>query len=94
MFISESDLFMPVCFSTLNDFYEFIVQRTKRAGKRSLTRLRKEKGHLLIRCPIIGDILDVTGTEWELNWLDNELRRNDWYALTDAERKSFFDKSL
>lgn len=80
MWIKEEYLFNDVVFSTLNGFYDYITQRC--IGKRSLKLVSKEKGHLRLRCPLVGDYLDVYGDDWEITWLDDELSHNGWYKLT------------
>lgn len=80
MWIKEKYLFNDVIFQTLNEFYDYITQRC--IGKQSLKLVVKERGHLKLRCPLVGDYLDVYGDEYEIGWLNNELTVNDWYKLT------------
>lgn len=47
--------------------------------KKSLRFVEKDSEHLTVRCPLSGDYLDILGTEEELDWLHNELRRRKWY---------------
>lgn len=80
MWIKEEYLFNDVIFQTLNEFYDYITQRC--IGKRSLKLVSKERGHLKLRCPLVGDYLDVYGDEYEIDWLNNALLMNDWYKPT------------
>lgn len=47
--------------------------------KKSLRFIEKDNEHLTVRCPLSGDYLEITGTPEELNWLNNELRKRNWY---------------
>ena len=38
--------------------------------------------HLMVRCPLSGDYLEITGTIEELNWLHAELTKRKWYRIT------------
>lgn len=49
--------------------------------KKSLRFVEKNEGHLMVRCPLSGDYLDVLGSQEEIDWLDNELRRKNWYRV-------------
>ena len=80
MWIIEEYLFNEVIFQTLNEFYDYITQRC--IGKHSLKLVTKEEGHLKLRCPLVGDYLDVYGDDFEIDWLDNALYENEWYKVT------------
>lgn len=80
MWIKEEYLFNEVVFSTLNGFYNYITQRC--IGQHSLKLVLKEEGHLKLRCPLVGDYLDVYGDDREIEWLHRELCKGHWYKLT------------
>ena len=80
MWITEKYLFNDVIFQTLNEFYDYITQRC--IGKNSLKLVTKERGHLKLRCPLVGDYLDVYGEDWEIEWLHRELSEEHWYKVT------------
>lgn len=42
----------------------------------------KESGHLILRCPLSGDYLEIAGSSEEIEWLDNELRIRQWYRVS------------
>lgn len=50
--------------------------------KKSLRFVEKDNEHLTVRCPLSGDYLEITGTKDELDWLDNELRKRQWYRTS------------
>ena len=47
--------------------------------KKSLRLVEKDSEHLTIRCPLSGDYLEIVGEKDDLEWLDNELRKQGWY---------------
>lgn len=47
--------------------------------KKSLRKIEKTSGHLVVRCPLAGDYLDIYGDEDEIDWLDNKLEMLHWY---------------
>lgn len=75
-----TDTYIPYEFKTRQDCYAYIVERCH-GIKRSLRLVEKDIEHLTVRCPISGDYLEVVGSVEELIWLDNELRRHNWYRI-------------
>ena len=41
--------------------------------KKALRQIEKDTEHLIVRCPVSGDYLAVSGTAQELEWLNKEL---------------------
>jgi len=35
--------------------------------------------HIRVRCPIVGDYLNIIGSEEDLKWLHNMLIEQSWY---------------
>ena len=62
--------------------YETLKYVTSRAQglKKSLRLVEKDSEHLTIRCPLSGDYLEIVGEKDDLEWLDNELRKQGWYS--------------
>lgn len=50
--------------------------------KKSLRLVEKDSEHLTIRCPLSGDYIEIVGDKEDLEWLDNELRKQDLYRPT------------
>lgn len=73
-----NDTYVPYEFTNKQDCYKYLEARCS-GIKRSLRRVEKDTEHLLVRCPVSGDYLDVTGTPDELEWLDNQCHINSLY---------------
>ena len=57
---------------------KYIEDRTLGIRK-SIRLVEKDTEHLRLRCPVSGDYLDITGSEVELDWLNNQLKQRKWY---------------
>lgn len=55
------------------------VKSRAQSLKKSLRLVEKDSEHLTIRCPLSGDYLEIVGEKDDLEWLDNELRKQNWY---------------
>jgi hypothetical protein len=68
----------------LNDMFDYVIFLEKKCYniKHSLLLLQKDTEHLKVRCPVSGEYIDVFGTEDELNWLDDMLRKRQLYRVT------------
>lgn len=73
--------FIPYEFETKRDTLTYIESRCAGLPK-SLRLIEKDNEHLTVRCPLSGDYLDVVGSTEELDWLDKELRKRNWYRPT------------
>ena len=75
-----TDTFIPYEYENKRDVLNFIISRCQ-GLRRSLRLVEKDSEHLLVRCPLSGDYLGIVGTTQELNWVDAELRKQDWYRI-------------
>lgn len=73
-----NDTYIPYEYPDKMDCLKHIESRCH-GIKKSLRFVEKDNEHLCVRCPLSGDYLDILGSEDELNWLHNELRRRKWY---------------
>ena len=73
-----TDTFIPYEFDVKQEGLRYIESRCQ-GLKKSLRLLEKTNEHLIVRCPLSGDYLTIVGSIFELDWLDNELRRRQWY---------------
>lgn len=62
------------------DTYKYVVEMCK-GMHRSLRLVEKDTEHLLVRCPVSGEYLNIKGTEYELEWLHEKLKTDEWYRL-------------
>lgn len=47
--------------------------------KSSLRFVVKTKGHLMVRCPLTGEYLILNGSNEDIDWLHDQLVKNNWY---------------
>lgn len=73
-----TDTWVPYEYINKQDCLEHIISRTHNL-KKSIRLIEKNNEHLIIRCPLSGDYLEVVGSEEELNWVDEQLTRRGWY---------------
>lgn len=75
-----TDNFEPYEFKTKRETYNYVIERCQ-GLKKSLRFVEMDNEHLVVRCPVIADYLEITGTEEELNWLHAELSKREWYRI-------------
>ena len=75
-----TDTYIPYEFNNRNDCLKYLESRAHNI-KKSLRLVEKDNEHLTVRCPLSGDYLDVVGSEEDLIWLDEQLRKRQWYRL-------------
>ena len=73
-----NDTFRPIEFRDKISTFNYIIERSMDI-RRSIRFIEKEPDHLTLRLPGSGEYIEITGSETELIWLDNELRRRDYY---------------
>lgn len=49
--------------------------------KQALRLVEMTNEHLIVRCPLSGEYLEVTGTMEELQWVNSKLFDRGWYRL-------------
>lgn len=70
--------YIPYEYENKRDVLSYLISRCHNL-KKSLRLVEKDNEHLTIRCPLSGDYLEVLGNPNELNWIDDELRKQNWY---------------
>ena len=73
-----TETYIPYEYESKHDTLKYIESRCH-GIKKSLRFIEKDNEHLTVRCPLSGDYLDILGSEEDLNWLHNELRKRKWY---------------
>lgn len=76
-----TETFIPYDYPDRHQAFKYITSRCH-GIKKSLRFVEKNNEHLMVRCPLSGDYLDIVGTQEEIDWLDNELRNRNWYRIT------------
>lgn len=76
--IIKNDTYIPYEYENKYDTLEHIESRCH-GLKKSLTFVEMNNEHLIVRCPLSGDYIEVIGTVDELNWLHAELTKRKWY---------------
>lgn len=83
MQIIYPDVFVPYDFKTVEDTYQHIYERCVWNGilqTHSLKLISRNRGHLELRCPIIGDYIDVFGTPAEIRKLYKMIEENELFS--------------
>lgn len=75
-----TDTFHPYEFEGKRDAYNYIEERCQ-GLKKALRYIEMDNEHLVVRCPIVGDYLEITGTAEEINWLHAELTKRELYRI-------------
>lgn len=70
--------YIPYEYANKYDVLKYIESRCHKI-KKSLRFVEKDNEHLTVRCPLSGDYLDITGSQEDIDWLDSELKRRQWY---------------
>lgn len=81
MTIFIGDDYTPYDYVNRYETLRYVVSRAQ-GLKKSIRLIEKDNEHLTIRCPLSGDYLEIVGEEDDLQWLDNELRKQNWYRPT------------
>ena len=75
-----TDTYIPYEFKQREQCFKHIKD-VSHGLKKAIKLVEKDDEHLKIRCPLSGDYLTVTGTENDLLWLHNELKKQNLYRL-------------
>lgn len=75
-----TDTYIPYEYTSRIDTLRYIESRCHNVPH-SLRRIEKDNEHLTVRCPFSGDYLEIHGITDDLEWLDKELSRRQWYRL-------------
>ncbi len=70
--------YVPYEYANRYETFKYVKSRAQ-GLKKSLRLVEKDSEHLTIRCPLSGDYLEIVGEKDDLEWLDNELRKQGWY---------------
>lgn len=73
-----TDTFIPYEYRDKEMCLRHIIDRCQ-GIKKSLIFVEMDNEHLLVRCPIVGDYLEITGTVEELNYIHKSLTDHRWY---------------
>lgn len=73
-----NDTFRPIELKDRGSTLNYIVERSM-GIRRSIRFIEKEPDHLTLRLPGCGEYIEVTGTEAEVMWLDDQLLKRDYY---------------
>lgn len=76
-----TDTFIPYEFTDRRDCFKYVEERCH-GLKKSLRFVEMDNEHLVVRCPLSGDYLEIVGEQEELDWLHAELTKRGWYRIT------------
>lgn len=77
----SNDAFIPYEFDKKQDCLSYIIDRCFNI-KKSIRLVEKGSEHLVLRCPLSGDFINVIGTIDEIAWIDRQLRVDEMYRPT------------
>lgn len=75
-----TETYVPYDFKDKRACYNYVSNRALNI-KKSLRFVEMDTEHLVVRCPVSGDYLEIVGTQEELDWLHSELTRKGWYRI-------------
>jgi hypothetical protein len=78
MEIFTTDLEQQNYFKTKNDCLEYLLLRTMNL-KKCFRFIKRETGHLFIKCPVVNDMIAITGKEEEVSFIYNQLVKRDLF---------------
>lgn len=73
-----TDTYIPYEFDNKREAIQFIKTKSHNI-KGAIILCEKNTEHLLIRCPVSAEYLDIVSDVLTLNWLDEELKRLNMY---------------
>lgn len=73
--------FIPYEFDDKRDALHYVEERCYNI-KKSLRFVEMDIEHLVVRCPISSEELEIVGTEADINWLHAELTKRQWYRIS------------
>ena len=73
-----TDTFIPYDFNCKEKCLQYVVERCHNI-RHSLRLVDMDDEHIRVRCPIVGDYLNIIGSEEDLKWLHNMLIEQSWY---------------
>lgn len=73
-----NDTYIPYEYPNRYDCLKHVESRCHNI-KKSLRFIEKDNEHLTVRCPLSGDYLEIGGSQEDLEWLHNELKKRNWY---------------
>lgn len=73
-----TNAYIPYEFKTKDKAYKYITEKAL-GIKKSLRLIELDEEHMKIRYPISSEVIEITGTNEELQWLHYELTLNSWY---------------
>lgn len=78
MDIITTDLSRQWNFANKHECLEYLLQRTMNL-KKCFSYIKRETGHLFLKCPVVNDLIAVVGSEEQVSWIHNQLVKRDLY---------------
>ena len=76
MEIITTDLSRRWSFSSKNECFEYILKRSMNI-KKCFHFIKRETGHLFLKCPVVNDMISVMGSEEQVSWIYNQMVKRD-----------------
>lgn len=78
MEIITTDLSRRWSFSSKNECFEYILKRSMNVRK-CFHFIKRETGHLFLKCPVVNDMICVMGSEEQVSWIYNQMVKRDLF---------------
>ncbi len=73
--------YAPYQYVTRYETLRYVESRAQNL-KHSIRLIQKDNEHLVLRCPLSGDYIDIIGEPSDIEWLNDKLNERKWYRLT------------
>lgn len=67
---------VSIPFSTKFELLEYLMSRSMNL-KKCFRYVTRETGHLVLKCPVVNDMIGILGTEEEVSFIYNQLVKRD-----------------
>ena len=78
MEIITTDLSRRWNFSSKNECFEYILKRSMNI-KKCFHFIKRETGHLFLKCPVVNDMICIMGSEEQISWIYNQMVKRDLF---------------
>ena len=78
MEVITTDLSRQWTFNSKFECLDYLIMRSMNLRK-CFYYIKRENGHLFLKCPVINDVIAVVGSEEQVSWVHNQLVKKDLY---------------
>ena len=78
MEVITTDLSRRWIFASKHECLDYIIKRAMYLRK-CFYFIKREPGHLFIKCPVVNDMVAVVGSEEQVSWIYNQMVKRDLF---------------